>query len=60
MSIEEAEGRISSEFGSFDLLDLDTELYLGHEDEWYWANSIMYGPEVHWWNEGDYEVRPWP
>lgn len=60
VSVEEAEGRICSEFGSFDLLDLDTQYYLGHEDELYWANTIMYEPGTLWWREGTHVIRRWP
>ena len=46
ITVAEAEGRIASEFGSFDLLDIDTERYLGHEDADYWAHSVYYGADI--------------
>lgn len=60
--VDEAEGRIASEFGSFDLLDLDTERYFGHEDSDYWAHSVYYGVDVQWWRmePGDLQPKPWP
>jgi hypothetical protein len=60
ISAEEAEGRIASEFGSFDLVDLDTERYFGHEDPDYWAHSVCYGVDAQWWRASPEELRPTP
>lgn len=62
ISIEEAEGRIASAFGSFDLQDTGTERYLGHEEPEYWARTIYFGPGVQWWREDPERLKPkpWP
>lgn len=62
ITTEEASGRVASAFGSLDLLDRDTERYLGHEDPDYWAKSIYYGGDVQWWlvDEATLKPKPWP
>ena len=58
----EAEGRIRSALGSWDLESGETQNILGHEDPQYWARWIYYGPDVQWWLEDSQalEPRPWP
>jgi hypothetical protein len=57
----EAEGRIATDLGSWDLESSATELFLGHEDPDYWAHSIYYGP-IQWWTlpPAQRTPRPWP
>lgn len=62
VSAEEAEGRITTELGSFELMSVETENYLGHEDPDHWAHSIYYGADVQWWRLDPVDLRPkpWP
>jgi hypothetical protein len=53
----DAEARVVKAFRSLDLMDPDTENYLGHEEPDYWAKSIYYGPDVKWWLMSEADLR---
>lgn len=59
---DEAAGRISQIFGSWDLVDPEVERHFGHEEPHYWAHFVYYGPNVAWWRESPENLtpRPWP
>lgn len=62
VSVDEAEGRISSTLGNWDLESEETELMLGHEDPEHWAGVVYYGWGVDFWRRpaSELQPRPWP
>ncbi|HUE59627.1 MAG TPA: hypothetical protein VMO88_08610 [Acidimicrobiales bacterium] len=53
--------RVTQDLSSWDLESEETEQVLGHEDAYYWAHFIYYGPDVDWWRipPDDLAPKPW-
>lgn len=60
ISEDEATGRISQVFGSWNLIDPEVESHLGHEEPRYWAHFVYHGPSVAWWRESPENLTPRP
>ena len=54
---EEAIGRINRDWAGLNIVGPDV---IYHEDETYWAKTIYYGKDSHWWlNPANLKPRPY-